>query len=255
MLTRPAAPIEKIYHVVQMIEHQRALSSKDAGIIFSITDAIQRPLESGDLRAILNKLEQDEGVIILNEVPDRSLRWVFRLTSKFDDYSQRVKAQYEEWQKSKPQEKPVSLLSFASKPFVTPKMYKDTQSEKDQAFFPKKEVHVSIRFDDMNRYILLNDSFLIAQPDYDSENYRFFEYVWKNPNRTITLDELNKKLESPLKKPLAKILENLNFRGQLKDTFFQVSKTSIRFIPNRSIDDLIEARLYPLRLFTTQKAD
>ncbi len=113
---------------------------------------------------------------------------------------------------------------------------------------------VSIRFDDLSRHILLNDCFLIAQPAYDSENYRFFEYVWKHPDRLITLEEFNQNLEEPLKKPIGKILENLNFRGPLKDAFFQVSKTSVLFTPVRTVEALTAAGLYPLRLFSTQRA-
>ena len=102
---------------------------------------------------------------------------------------------------------------------------------------------------------LLDDNLLIAQPVYDSENYRFFEYVWHNPNRDISLDELNQKLEEPLKKPIGKILDNLNFGGHLRAAFFQVSKTCVCFTPSRTIEDLRQAGLYPLRLFSAQTAD
>lgn len=121
----------------------------------------------------------------------------------------------------------------------------------EQAASPTSSGYLALKFDAINRYILLNESFLIAQPAYGSENYCFIEYVWNNPNRDISLEELNSQLDEPLKKSLAKILESLNFRGALKDAFFQVSKTSVRLTPSRSIEELTQAGLYPLRLFST----
>lgn len=134
-----------------------------------------------------------------------------------------------------------------------PVLEEKAQDEEESALPQAQGATVFIRFDALNRYILLNDCFLIAQPAYDSENYRFFEYVWKHPNRNITLEELNQNLAAPLIKPIAKTLENLNFRGSLKDAFFQVSKTSILFTPNRTVEALTDAGLYPLRLFSVQK--
>jgi len=249
-----ATPLEKIHHVVQVIEHHQALTSKEDGIVLSIQDALKKPLESGDLRAILKKLAKDEEVITVDENPAWLCHWVVRPTPHFDNYARRIKAEYQEFQKNKPSGL-YAQLKHMSPPAIPAPMPETSQPITNQTESPKRNVHVSIDFDEFNRYIILSDSFLIAQPAFDSENHRFFEYVWQNPNRVINLDELNAKLENPLKKPLAKVLENLNFRGPLKDAFFQVSKTSLCFMPSRSIEELKQSGYYPLRLFSTLKAE
>ncbi len=230
-------PIVKIAYVVQLIEQKIALSPKGSKIRIPQSVALEPPLMAGDMRAILSKLETDEKLIIVHERPGdfssefqgmltlariRSTAFLLTPNAKFSAYAKKLRAS----------------LQTNQEPLI------QTLTEQ-----------VSIRFDDLSRHILLNDCFLIAQPAYDSENYRFFEYVWKHPDRLITLEEFNQNLEEPLKKPIAKILENLNFRGPLKDAFFQVSKTSVLFTPVRTVEALTAAGLYPLRLFSTQKTD
>lgn len=248
-------PLVKISHVVQIVEQKMALTPKGERIAIHLAIANQPPLMVGDMKAILSKLEQDEEVLTLHTYPggramghDGKLTLgrspVFLLTpnSKFPAYAQRLRIRLEESQKNNQLAENVSV---------------------DVDELPSNQVPLAacpsgtifIRFDDMNRHILLNDCFLIAQPAYDSENYRFFEYVWKNPDRVITLDELNRTLDEPLKKPISKIVENLNFRGPLKDAFFKVSKTSVLFTPIQTMDTLTAAGLYPLRLYSTQKVD
>lgn len=260
-------PLVKIACVVQLIEQKMALSPKGGKISIPLAKAIEPPLMTGDMRAILSKLEQDEKVLIVHQCPGalsiehtgvltltrvRSTAFLLTPNAKFPAYAKALRTQLETAGKNNPTLKePPSLINQSAD---RTSLNADKASVIQSPLVSSLE-RVLIRFDDLSRHILLNDCFLIAQPAYDSENYRFFDYVWKHPDRLITLDEFNQKLEEPLKKPIAKILENLNFRGPLKDAFFQVSKTSVLFTPVRTVEALTAAGLYPLRLFSTQKTD
>lgn len=79
------------------------------------------------------------------------------------------------------------------------------------------------------REILLDNKYQLAKPDFDSENDVVFDYLYKNPNKKITRDEIEEQLKIELKKSLHKIVENLGFKGELKKVFFDVSKNSIQF--------------------------
>lgn len=80
-----------------------------------------------------------------------------------------------------------------------------------------------------SREILINN-LVLARPEFGSENEIVFRFLFDNPNRTVTLDELQKRMgDQPIKKTLHKIVENLGFQGDLKDAFFSVAKDSILF--------------------------
>jgi hypothetical protein len=91
----------------------------------------------------------------------------------------------------------------------------------------KKELRIS--YSEHSRKIILNDFFLIAKPDFDSENEQIFHYLYRNPNKSITKSEIISDLKITLTKDFSKIIENLNFKKNLRDAFFDVSKNSIQF--------------------------
>lgn len=96
-----------------------------------------------------------------------------------------------------------------------------------------------ISYSSITRNIVVNN-FLLKRPDFDSENERFFTYVFSNPNKLITVKELNENYIE-LKKTTHKIIENLGFTGDLKKIFFDVSKTSVKFrnpVTQAVLDDL-----------------
>jgi hypothetical protein len=108
---------------------------------------------------------------------------------------------------------------------------------------------VSLTFNPDAGTVVLNDVFLLATPVFDSENHRLMEYLVAHPNQTVSLDAINQALSPPLSKPLSKVLENLNINGAIRKAFFKVSKNSICYTPQRTIDELKQANLFPLRLF------
>jgi hypothetical protein len=97
------------------------------------------------------------------------------------------------------------------------------------------------------REIILN-GFLLGRPNFDSENHIVFEYVYKHPNRDISLDEIEKNLQGrTLSKTLPKIVENWGFTGRLKKAFFDVSKLKIKFRNPISSKDLRDFDIENLR--------
>jgi hypothetical protein len=79
------------------------------------------------------------------------------------------------------------------------------------------------------REIFLNNIFLIGKPDFNGENDLVFSYLFKNPNKPFTKNEIERVIGEALQKSLHKIVENLGFGGDLKKVFFSVSKDSIQF--------------------------
>jgi hypothetical protein len=93
-----------------------------------------------------------------------------------------------------------------------------------------EDILYQITYKEHDRKIKINN-ILIAKPDFDSENELFFTYVYKNPNKKIFLEELEKSTKHTYKKRLLQIITDLKFTGTLKDTFFPgISKNSVKFI-------------------------
>lgn len=92
------------------------------------------------------------------------------------------------------------------------------------------DIVYEVRYADQERTITVN-GFPLAKPNFDSENDNVFNYLFRNPNRKIGREELEKEClgGSPLRKDLHKIVENLGFTGSLRKLFFEVSKASIHF--------------------------
>ncbi len=80
-----------------------------------------------------------------------------------------------------------------------------------------------------HRQILMNDDVQIGNPDFNSENDLVFSFLYENPNRRITVEEIENKIGGKLTKTLHKIVENLGFEGDTKKLFFSVSKGVIEF--------------------------
>jgi len=92
-----------------------------------------------------------------------------------------------------------------------------------------KDNDLRITYSEHSREILLNNFFLIAKPDFNSENEQVFYYLYKNPNKNITKAEIIEDLKITLTKDFGKIIENLKFKGDLRRAFFDISKNSIQF--------------------------
>ncbi|MBN2527756.1 MAG: hypothetical protein JXR76_15305 [Deltaproteobacteria bacterium] len=78
---------------------------------------------------------------------------------------------------------------------------------------------------------------LLSKPHFDSENDLVFDYIYKNPGRKISLDEIERELKRPLKKKLGDIVRDLGFRHSMRMFFPDISKTAVKFVRTISIDD------------------
>ena len=86
-----------------------------------------------------------------------------------------------------------------------------------------------ISYSESSREIILNNLFLIAKPDFDSENEQVFNYLYKNPNKPVGRGEIMEDLKISLTKDFHKIVENLKFKKDLRKAFFDISQDSIKF--------------------------
>ena len=79
------------------------------------------------------------------------------------------------------------------------------------------------------REIVLNGLFLLSKSNFTSENEKVFSYLYQNPNKIISREELEVAIGSSVEKKFHKIIENLGFNPDLKKCFFDVGKNSIMF--------------------------
>ena len=86
---------------------------------------------------------------------------------------------------------------------------------------------LKVTFDDVTCEILV-DGRAISKPDFNTVNYKFMEYIIKNPNKTISLEEIKNNVEGFKNRSLHKPVQQLKFTGKHK-AFFTTSKNSIRF--------------------------
>ncbi|MDD5693117.1 MAG: hypothetical protein PHU86_01410 [Patescibacteria group bacterium] len=86
------------------------------------------------------------------------------------------------------------------------------------------------------------NNFLLAKPNFNSENELVFNYLYNNPNRPVSIKEIEEKcLNSKVHKPLKSIVQNLGFGGELKKVFINVSNQGILFrnpIFRKDLDEL-----------------
>jgi hypothetical protein len=148
----------------------------------------------------------------------------------------------------------------------------DQLNEEYECIFPKKSEqqiiieaivdnsgpYYEIQYEDYQRIMLhkcIGDDpdVVISSPNFRSENQKFFEYVYKHPNRAIDADVIKQEaLKSTLKnagavvpcKEFKAIIANLRFENDLKKMFFPyVSKEGVYFRNPVYLRDLESAGL------------
>jgi len=87
-----------------------------------------------------------------------------------------------------------------------------------------------------------NRVFLLSKPNFGSINDQVFRYLYDNPNKIITKKELETNVtKEPISKSLHMIIKELGFKKDLREAFFNISKTNIKFInpvPKKVLEDL-----------------
>ena len=216
--------LEKIWNVLQEIEVKREIGSENNPI--RLACYLSYGQGADDLyeirKTILEKLQSLEAITGLHKGEAGAyLYWSFNLGNNY----QRVYEEYRDWYKE------------AAEGY---------QQAKQMEEIAIKDPVYEVKYSEKTREILINN-FLLANPDFDSENERVFTYLYTHPNQRIDLKQLEK-YSGRLTKTLHKIVENLGFTKNLKRVFFDVSKTGVRFRNPVTKKDLEELRIPYLKL-------
>lgn len=87
-----------------------------------------------------------------------------------------------------------------------------------------------VTYSEHTRQIKMN-GIELAQPDFESENERFFSYMYARPNVVVKIEDFEKEFKVQLKKRPVQILYDLGFTGSIKDVFFPICTVSeVKFV-------------------------
>ncbi|MFC1626849.1 hypothetical protein ACFL1P_01445 [Patescibacteria group bacterium] len=216
--------LKKIWELLQEIEEKKGITTKDNPVRITSYDPSNKTNE--DLyearKTILEKLQSLNALTELHRVEAGSiLYWSFKLSNYYQKVFEDYQNQYKE----------------AAKAYQ--------QSKQMQEVKVKNPVY-EVKYSERTREIFVNN-FLVAKPDFDSENERVFTYLYLHPNKKISLEELQQHT-GKLAKTLHKIVENLGFKNEFKTVFFSVSKQSIQFRNPITKTDLEEIKISHLKL-------
>lgn len=121
-----------------------------------------RGITSLELESILNKLEHDYKVLKINSPPS-----AFPFDEDYNFYNITVKI-------TETRQLLEEIQEYMQK--MLPKIYSGS-----------KHNSLWISYSEHNRQIILNGFFLLAKPEFSSENEQVFYYLYRNPNKIITL--------------------------------------------------------------------
>ncbi|MGT3339586.1 hypothetical protein ACVSUB_21320 [Yersinia enterocolitica] len=107
--------------------------------------------------------------------------------------------------------------------------YKETYDDKDK-------VRPSISYDVNVRQVILNGQFAVTSFRCGSLNHLLFEYLYSNPDRKISFDELDEKILKGRHVNLNKVSDAMGFRCELKRLLFTCGSDFIIFHPSQLVD-------------------
>lgn len=209
--------LEKIWNMLQEIETYSQLTAQNSDVFVPFIPAgfvgsgLAMDHVVRERTSIIEKLSASKAIAEIAHAEGIKGGWYIRPSLNYKKVFRKYEKQYE----------------LASREY--------TQSQ-NQATQEVSDPMYEVRYSEKNREITINN-FLLKKPDFDSENERFFTYVYANANKRIDTKELNAS-GVVLKKTLHKVIENLGFTAQLKGVFFDVSKDSVRFKNPVSKSDL-----------------
>lgn len=97
-----------------------------------------------------------------------------------------------------------------------------------------------------DRRILLDGEYEIGKPNFMQENDLVFDFLYNNPNKPWTKDDIKSYSKVTIGKSFDKIVENLGFKGDLRKVFFNISKTHIQFNNPVTNADMLELGIQKL---------
>ena len=216
---------ERVYFLLNRIDDKRETTPSGQPILIHPMGDLNGNYPNLELLMLLKKLQDDEKVLKVTRVPITDKEgwspsyeddyYGLELLPKFDEYFDIIQHQpeYYEFTNRKPSNQ-------SNQPQQREQVQHNPQRNNSDIVF---EINYTT-----SREILLNNVFQIARPDFDRENDLVFQFLYDNPNKTFTIEEIEGKL-GKLTKPLHKIVENLGFNGDLRKVFMSVSKTAICF--------------------------
>ena len=191
---------QKLFILIYLINIK--LSTIPSGSRFRLTlqDGVFGIFEEEELTNLLEKLEKDEKVLRLLYAPYSKERI---------EYMEEENYYYE-----------LSVIQPAYDEYVKQLLERKKQSDSDIIY--------NIEYTWANE-IILNKLVLLATLNSESNNNLVFAFLYKNPKKTFTKEQLEKELNIN-SLDLHKFVENLHFTREIKKVFFgKVSKNSIRF--------------------------
>jgi len=239
--------IEKICDLVHDIKEKFEINPNKNIIIKLTSNSIQEfpllkakcPTDSDIIRYRQEALEylKDHNIISSYaiksyEYDDSEINMMLNI-NEFNNFKNEIAKIYEEKRKQQKQQAP-----------APEKPQKDAAILQGPLKNPQNEIIYEIKYTPAGEIILNN--FLLSKVNFNSENDNVFDYIFRNPNRKINIEELKKAAGGNLTKTLHKIVENLGFRGELKKAFLSISKNDIFFrnpLTQKDLDDLGISRL------------
>jgi hypothetical protein len=223
---------DKLINVVLKIHEQINLTAHTENTIFLHPSSFRLIGTSmPDLEAILNKLSADHEVLEVMHYPTDILGGFYlNKNDKNECFELKInRDKFEEYFRK-------HLLLFQKQS----EMLEQIKRKNSKAY---KNDSLYITYSEHNQKIIINDRFLLATPDFNSENEQVFHYLYRNPNKVVTREEVEENVfnSETLTKNFNKIVENLHFKKELRNAFFDVSANTIKFhnpVPKERLRDL-----------------
>jgi len=80
-----------------------------------------------------------------------------------------------------------------------------------------------------DRTILLNGKIDIGRPRFNTQSEILFSFLYKHPNETFTLAQLEKETKLEIVDKLPKVIDRIGFRRGLKKAFFDIHENTINY--------------------------
>lgn len=102
------------------------------------------------------------------------------------------------------------------------------QQQKKEDADSKDEAVLTVAYTN-SRQVVLNGVFQLSKPTLNGVNDLVFSYLYENPGKSFSKQQLETVIGQKISKTLHKIVENLGFKSDLARAFFSVSKNDISF--------------------------
>ncbi len=95
------------------------------------------------------------------------------------------------------------------------------------------KVGPSISYDTQTRQVILDGRFVVTTFRHCSLNRSLFEYLYQNPGRRITVEELDNEIFKGRSITLSKVGDAMGFKCELRKVLFTCDGDSITFHPEK----------------------